>query len=83
MGPESFPRQSSLPKSWTSTGFPTATKLNGYVGTYLELKRSGNSSHSKSEITERGNSYLDAQYLCVLLWQFGKIGSSETITKNS
>ena len=46
--------------------FPTATKLNGYVGAYPELKRSGKSSDPQSEMTEKGNSYLRHPSLCVL-----------------
>jgi len=47
--------------------FPTATKLNGYVGAYPELKSSGKSSDTKPEMTEKGNSYLrHAIFMCTL-----------------
>ncbi|MFB6291436.1 MAG: IS110 family transposase [Candidatus Bipolaricaulia bacterium] len=47
--------------------FPTATKLNGYVGAYPELKSSGKSSDPKPEMTEKGNSYLrHAIFMCTL-----------------
>ena len=47
--------------------FPTATKLNGYVGAYPELKRSGKSSDPHPEMTEKGNSYLrHAIFMCTL-----------------
>jgi len=47
--------------------FPTATKLNGYVGAYPELKSSGKSSNPQPEMTEKGNSYLrHAIFMCTL-----------------
>lgn len=47
--------------------FPTATKLNGYVGAYPEIKRSGKSSDPHPEMTEKGNSYLrHAIFMCTL-----------------
>jgi len=47
--------------------FPTATKLNGYVGAYPELKRSGKSSDPQPEMTEKGNSYLrHTIFMCTL-----------------
>lgn len=47
--------------------FPTAKKLNGYIGAYPELKESGEFKLLKPTMTKCGNRYLNhTVYMCVL-----------------
>ncbi len=48
--------------------FPSAKKLNGYVGAYPELYESGKSKLSSPKMTKKGNRYLNQTiYMCVLV----------------
>ena len=57
--------------------FPTATKLNGYVGSYPKITQSGNKRIENPEMSNKGNKHLkSAVYQAVI----SAIGSNKIIT---